>query len=325
MTETIDADDLAMLATGFEAALVGTEDPAVTTAKLYDLGWAELLAAAPWHAVATAFPALGATASAAAIVDDVLAHALGIDLSLTTCVVLPAPHRSTAPGQRTDGPIVVDGIVSRRVDQATTAVLAIEHAGSTDLATVDASLVRGPHVVALDPGAAYRRVQVELDAGDLTAVHAGAPWSDVVGLARTALAHELIATSRTMLDHAREHAVDRVQFGRPVAGFQAVRHKLAESLVHIEAAVAVAETCDVGADTLVPALAKSLAGKAARTTATHAQQVLAGIGFTTEHPFHRFLKRSLVVDTLFGSASSLPTEIGAELLRRGGAPRLVEL
>ncbi|MBW3563023.1 MAG: hypothetical protein KY437_11065, partial [Actinobacteria bacterium] len=92
-----------------------------------------------------------------------------------------------------------------------------------------------------------------------------------------------------------------------------------------EAAVAVAETCDAGVDVLVPALAKSLAGKGARTTATHAQQVLAGIGFTTEHPFHRWLKRSLVVDTLFGSSSSLPTEIGAELLRRGGAPRLVEL
>ena len=73
------------------------------------------------------------------------------------------------------------------------------------------------------------------------------------------------------------------------------------------------------------ALAKSLAGQAARSTATHAQQVLAGIGFTTDHPFHRWLKRTLVVDGLFGSASTLPAEIGAELLARGGAPRLLEL
>ena len=75
-------------------------------------------------------------------------------------------------------------------------------------------------------------------------------------------------------------------------------------------------------------MAKSLAGRAARATAGHTQQVLAGIGFTTDHPFQLRLKRALTVDVLFGSASSLPAEIGAELLARGHAagviPQLVE-
>ena len=128
-----------------------------------------------------------------------------------------------------------------------------------------------------------------------------------------------------MLDLARQHAVDRVQFGRPVASFQAVRHRLAESLVQIEGAAAVVDVCGDETDPLLAALAKSLAGKAARATAGHAQQVLAGIGFTTDHPFQLRLKRVLTVDSLFGSASSLPAEIGAELLARGSAPRLVEL
>ena len=45
---------------------------------------------------------------------------------------------------------------------------------------------------------------------------------------------------------------------------------------------------------MTAALAKAIAGRTARTVATQCQQVLAGIGFTTEHPFHRFLKRTMV-------------------------------
>jgi alkylation response protein AidB-like acyl-CoA dehydrogenase len=150
-----------------------------------------------------------------------------------------------------------------------------------------------------------------------------------VAAARVALAHQLIASSRWMLDAARTHAIDREQFGRPVASFQAVRHKLAESLVAIEGADSVTGACTIqvggDVDPLLAAVAKSLAGKAARTSATHAQQVLAGIGFTTDHEFHLWLKRTLVVDTVFGSASSIPTELGDALLAAGTAPRLLEL
>ena len=56
---------------------------------------------------------------------------------------------------------------------------------------------------------------------------------------------------------------------------------------------------------LTAALAKATAGRTARTVATHCQQVLAGIGFTTDHPFHRFLKRTMVLDGLFGSADEI--------------------
>ncbi len=150
-------------------------------------------------------------------------------------------------------------------------------------------------------------------------------WDGAVAAGRVALAHQLIGGARWMLDAARTHAVDREQFGRSVASFQAVRHKLAESLVAIEGAASVTNACNDDVDPLLAALAKSLAGKAARTTATNAQQVLAGIGFTTDHEFHRWLKRTLVIDTVLGSSSSIPTEIGAELLARGGAPRLLEL
>jgi alkylation response protein AidB-like acyl-CoA dehydrogenase len=106
-----------------------------------------------------------------------------------------------------------------------------------------------------------------------------------------------------------------------------VRHRLAESLVAIEGAapVAAAAVEDATADPLLAATAKSLAGRAARVTGGHAQQVLAGIGFTTDHPFHRWLKRTMVLDTVFGSARTIPAEIGHTLLASRRAPRLVEL
>lgn len=188
--------------------------------------------------------------------------------------------------------------------------------------------VSGPGSAAdngLDPDRPFRRISVVLDARDIRVVEAGVDWEVAVTRARAALAHQLIGASRGMLTVARQHALDRVQFGRPIASFQAVRHKLAESLAAIEGAAAVADSCTVDSDSLLAAVAKSLAGKAARTTATHAQQVLAGIGFTTNHDFHRSLKRTLVIDTLFGSARTLPTEIGRSLLARRDAPRLVEL
>ena len=206
--------------------------------------------------------------------------------------------------------------------------------------SVAAEHLRTGPVAGLDPGSPYRRLVLDLPADVLGSFGAGAgtnrgsfgagagtnrTWEQAVAAGRVALAHQLIGASRWMLDAARTHAVDREQFGRSVASFQAVRHKLAESLVAIEGAASVANACTDDVDPLLAAVAKSLAGKAARTTATHAQQVLAGIGFTTDHEFHRWLKRTLVVDTVLGSSSSIPTEIGTELLARGGAPRLLEL
>jgi alkylation response protein AidB-like acyl-CoA dehydrogenase len=53
--------------------------------------------------------------------------------------------------------------------------------------------------------------------------------------------------------------------------------------------------------------------------------VLAGIGFTAEHPFHRFQARALVLDSVLGSAAELPAVIGARLISAGTIPRLVDL
>jgi Acyl-CoA dehydrogenase, C-terminal domain len=143
---------------------------------------------------------------------------------------------------------------------------------------------------------------------------------------RRAIGWWLTGTSRAMLALARQHALDRVQFGRPVASFQAIRHKLAETLVAIEGAEAtLAAAPSADQVDFASLLAKAAAGQAALTAAKHCQQVLAGIGFTAEHPFHRFLARALVLDSVLGSATELPKVIGAQLISSGKIPRLVDL
>ncbi|MEV6483795.1 acyl-CoA dehydrogenase family protein [Streptomyces sp. NPDC051576] len=139
---------------------------------------------------------------------------------------------------------------------------------------------------------------------------------------RVALGWWLVGTGHAMLTLARQHAVDRVQFGRPLASFQAVRHRLAETLVALDGAEAtlVAATDELGA-----LLAKAAAGRAALTAARHCQQVLGGIGFTAEHDLHRHVRRAMVLDGLLGSARELTREAGALLRAGGSAPRLVHL
>jgi len=150
-------------------------------------------------------------------------------------------------------------------------------------------------------------------------------WPVSLALGQVALGHELVGASRKMLELAREHAVDRIQFGQPIAMFQAVRHRLAETLVAIEAADAALDAAWLDRESVSAAMAKAVAGRAARTTARHCQQVLAGIGFTTEHPFHRYVKRVLVLDQLLGSSHALTRDLGAQILATGTLPPLVPL
>lgn len=154
---------------------------------------------------------------------------------------------------------------------------------------------------------------------------AGAPEPEVLAAGQRALAHELVGLARTMLSLAREHALTREQFGSPIARFQALRHKMAESLVAIEAADAAAAAAWEAPGPLSASIAKALAGQAARTTAKHAQQILAGMGFTTEHSFHLYFKRALVLDHLLGSSKQLTEDFGRQLLASRELPPMLPL
>jgi len=151
-------------------------------------------------------------------------------------------------------------------------------------------------------------------------------WERAQARGRLALCHQMVAALFVMIEQARSHVSERAQFGRLVGTFQAVRHKLAEAHVATTAAdCSTASAWESGDLSLAAATAKVVTGNAVAVTAAHTQQLLAGIGFTTEHPYHRFMKRAVVLERMLGSAMELAPAVGRQLVERGEAPRLVEL
>ena len=112
-----------------------------------------------------------------------------------------------------------------------------------------------------------------------------------------------------------------------MGSFQAIRHKLAECLVAISSAESAVTAAWHSSDFTFAAAASKLvtSRRHAITVMTRAQQILAGIGFTAEHPFHHYLKRVVVLDGLLGSGEEMAILVGRRLLEDGIAPRLVEL
>jgi Acyl-CoA dehydrogenase, C-terminal domain len=321
----MDAAERALLATTVGDALANapTDDAAAVDGVLARLGWLDMLAAEPSDAIAVVFGALGLKNASATVHDDVIAHALGIEPRPDLAVLFPSLGAWQVPGRFDGRHVRARGLSTSRCTAATEfVVVGRDHtqlcAGIVQSAAATSTRVRG-----MDPDAGL--YAVEIDAGATVTPIAASRWDDAVALARRALAHQTAGASHAMLDLARTHAVERVQFGRPIAHFQAVRHRLADALVAIEALDA---TLGAAADTPTSptaALAKAVAGRTARTVAAHCQQVLAGVGFTTDHAFHRYLKRTIVLEGLFGSADDIALDIGRALLRTRTVPTLIEL
>lgn len=285
----MDADELSLFRESLREATSTHTGKALDDA-LDELGWRDALEADRRAAVSTLFDLQGRANATSSSIDAVMASVLGIDGP----VVLPPLGSWALPTTRGLGTLAF-------ANRAPAGVTVRPLAG-------------------IDP--ALGLVEVT---GDLGPFVPSSAWSDAVAAGQLALAHELVGASRTMLQLARDHAVERVQFGRPIAGFQAVRHRLAESLVAVKAAAGALDAAwDVGSPQTA-AMAKAIAGRNARTVARHCQQVLAGIGFTTEHPFHRYLRRVLVLDALMGDARTLTKQLGDELLRTQRLPMLLPL
>ena len=331
MTEafTIDAAERVLMAETLRRLaeeLDGTE----LEQALEAFGFADLLTEAPRDAVSALFTALGRAGSMSTSLQDVLLEPLAEYLPVPTkeCnVVLPAIGADFVGA--TDGQaLAVRGLViGGRMVPTYLAPVAIQG----ELAWIGLEGFSGiatRRVDGLDPALAM----IEVTGADVAAhvVVAGTPavaaWNAVATAGRLALGYQILGAVGQMIDLAVTHARTRVQFGRPIGSFQAVRNRLADAHVAREgAAAALASAWDADDAVLAGLLAKSLAGRAARIAATQCQQVLAGIGFTAEHPFHRFFARALVLDSVLGSASQLPRVIGAQLISAGTIPRLVDL
>jgi hypothetical protein len=320
----IDADERAAMEETLRAALAAADGNAAADEVLAKLGWLELLAAEPSDAIEVVFSALGASNRAATALDDVLASALGLQPRPDLAVLLPPFAAWDPPGRIDADGLHARGLATARAASASEMLVVCGTAPEPWGVTLPIRAAELRAVGGIDPAGGLHAVQVRGSATLATRLDSAA-WQSALALGRRAVAHQIAGASRAMLALARSHALERVQFARPIAGFQAVRHRLADSLVAVEAleATLTAACEDPGPETA--ALAKAVAGRTARSVTAHCQQVLAGIGFTTEHPFHRFLKRTLALEGLFGSADEIVLQIGRQLLAARDVPTLIEL
>ena len=120
----------------------------------------------------------------------------------------------------------------------------------------------------------------------------------VYDLGCVALACEQVGVAERALDMARDYALLRTQFGRPIGSFQAIKHKLADVLLEVEAARSAAWfglwAADARPDQLpaVASIAQATCSAAAYLAAAENMQVHGGIGYTWEHPAHLYFRRA---------------------------------
>jgi alkylation response protein AidB-like acyl-CoA dehydrogenase len=130
--------------------------------------------------------------------------------------------------------------------------------------------------------------------------------SKMLDLAAVALAAEQVGGAQRVLDMSVEYAKNRIQFGRPIGSFQAIKHKCADMLLEVESAKSAAYYAGWAAaedsDELpvVASLAKSYCSEAYFHAAAENIQIHGGIGFTWEHPAHLYFKRAKSSELLFG-------------------------
>ena len=134
-------------------------------------------------------------------------------------------------------------------------------------------------------------------------------WSTIEPSAWTAIAADALGGAQSCLDTTVAYVQDRVQFGRAIGSFQAVKHQLADMLIAIEQARsavywAAGEIDAGGADARLAAhAAKSFACDTYADCAGQAIQLHGGIGFTWEHDAHLFFKRARANASLLGTSS----------------------
>jgi hypothetical protein len=258
------------------------------------------------------------------VLDDVVVSALGTPPRADLAVLLP-PFAAWKPPGRIDGShLHARGLATARAATAGEMLVLCSSGTESWVATVSTKDVESTAVHGVDPDAGIRAVRIQGATSVARQLEAGA-WESAVARGRRAVAHQIAGASRAMLALARTHALERVQFGRPIARFQAVRHRLADALVAVEALEATLAAAREEPNPETAALAKAFAGRTAQTVAKHCQQVLAGIGFTTEHPFHRFLKRTMLLEGLFGSTDEIALDLGRQLVAARTVPNLIEL
>lgn len=312
----MDAEDRRLFAEALTKITSSASGAALDDA-LGDLGWGEALDEDRRAAVSLLFELQGSANAVSSSLDVLLCRAAGIDVA-SPVLLLPRLGTYTSPAACSGGRLIGAGLA--RSGDGDVIVLA----GGSAIAVPVSDITRRT-IAGVDPDLGLTEISIDVAADSGKTLASAVDWPAIVTAGQLAISHEIVGACRTMLRLAREHALEREQFGQKISAFQAIRHRLADSLVAIEAADSALAAAWQDGSTSSARYAKAIAGTSARTVARHAQQVLAGMGYTTEHAFHRYLRRALVLDQLFGASKTLTREIGQELLQARALPPMLPL
>ena len=199
---------------------------------------------------------------------------------------------------------VLDGTIANLI------LVAAKTAGGVSLFAVqgDASGLTREGLSTMDQTRKQARLTFDATPAKLIGTEGGgwAVLSQVLDLAAVALAAEQVGGAQACLEMAVQYAKDRVQFGRPIGSFQAIKHKCADMLLEVESAKSAAYYAGWCASELndelpsVASLAKSYCSEAYFHTTAENIQIHGGIGFTWEHPAHLYFKRAKSSELFLG-------------------------
>jgi alkylation response protein AidB-like acyl-CoA dehydrogenase len=260
---------------------------------------------------ATALRASGDDAAQAQYLPKIAAGAMTATVALVEADGLWTGTPLATTARREGSNWVLDGAKQFVIDGAT-----------ADLVLVTAATDDGPALFAVTDGFARRPMRTldltrrlaTLSFAATPATRVGAPGDSsrivdaVLAWASAALAAEQVGAATACVEASTGYARDRMQFGRPIGSFQAVKHKCAEMFARTQLAAAAAVEAAAALDRvegappvpLATAVAHAVCSEAFMFVAAENIQVHGGIGFTWEHPAHLYFRRAKSSQLLLG-------------------------
>ncbi|MEN3221469.1 acyl-CoA dehydrogenase family protein [Mycolicibacterium porcinum] len=284
--------------------------------------------------VLLAIPALVA-ASAGPVRDELL----GALAEGTRTAAFAVPDRAGAFDPATVNVAVAEdgsltGTVERVVDGGVGEVLLVAATGPGGIAlyaveAADPGVQRTP-LVTLDLTRPQATVSLSAAAAQLVAGpdEAERVITHAFQVGSALLAAEQVGAAQHLLDLSVEYAKSRLQFGRQIGSFQAVKHRLADCLVDLEHARSAtyhavwALTDGTDDPALAVSIAQAIASAAFAKVAADTIQVHGGIGFTWEHQAHLYFKRATTDAALLGSAEAHRSRVAELVLDNATAERV---
>lgn len=219
---------------------------------------------------------------------------------------------TSTTASESNGGFVINGVRSYVTDGSTASILFVPAVTSKGLSLFavqgDTPGVAREALATMD----QTRKQSRIEFTNATAVLVGVEGDALEGLVTTlqiaaaALAAEQVGGAQRVLNNSVEYAKARVQFGRPIGSFQAIKHKCANMLLDVESAKSAAYYAAWAAQErndelpIAASLAKSFCSEAYFHCAAENIQIHGGIGFTWEHHAHLYFKRAKSSELFLG-------------------------